>query len=94
MLASLFTVGVYLLGHLSRDLRQLGEQAKVESIKPVADFLFRALPDMESFNRTIEAVHQLPIPASEVGWAVLYGLGYATGLLICASYLFARRDFR
>jgi ABC-type transport system involved in multi-copper enzyme maturation permease subunit len=94
MLASLFTVGVYLLGHLSRDLRQLGEQAKTESVQPISDFLFRVLPDLESFNRTIEAVHQLPIPASEVAWSIVYGLGYATGLLIIASYLFARRDFR
>ncbi len=94
MLASLFTVGVYLLGHLSRDLRLLGEQAKSESVKPVADFLFQLLPDLESFNVTIEAVHQLPIPAAEVGWATLYGLGYATVLLILASYLFSRRDFR
>ena len=94
MLSSLFTIGVYLLGHLSRDLRQLGEQAETESLRPVADFLFRTLPDLESFNRTIEAVHQLPIPASEVGWAVVYGLGYATALLILASTLFARRDFR
>ena len=94
MLASLFTTGVYLLGHLSRDLRQLGEQAETESLRPVADFLFRTLPDLESFNRTIEAVHQLPIPASEVAWAVVYGLGYATALLILASTVFARRDFR
>ena len=94
MLASLFTVGVYVLGHLSRDLRMLGEQAKAESVRPVAEALFQVLPDLESFNVTIEAVHQLPIPAAEVGWATLYGLGYATLLLIVASTLFNRRDFR
>lgn len=94
MLASLFTVGVYLLGHLSRDLRQLGDQAKNESLKPVADFLFEVLPDLESFNVTTPAVHQLPIPPDETAAAVVYGLGYAVILLILASYLFARRDFR
>ncbi len=94
MLASLFTVGVYLLGHGSRDLRLLGDQAKNESVKPVANFLFEVLPDLESFNVSVQAVHQLPIPAGEVGWAVVYGLGYATVILFGASYLFARRDFR
>jgi ABC-type transport system involved in multi-copper enzyme maturation permease subunit len=94
MLASLFTVGVYLLGHLSRDLRLLGEQAQGELLRPIANFLFELLPDLESFNVTIQAVHQLPIPAAEVGWAVVYGSCYAAGLLICASYLFSRRDFR
>lgn len=94
MLASLFTVGVYVLGHLSRDLRQLGLQAQMDALKPIASFLFEVLPDLESFNVTTEAVHQLPIATSEVAWAVLYGLGYATGLLVFASYLFSRRDFR
>ncbi len=94
MLASLFTVGVYLLGHLSRDLRLLGEQSDAGAIKPVVSFLFEVLPDLESFNVTIAAVHQLPIPTGEVLWATAYGLGYATLLLFLASYLFARRDFR
>jgi ABC-type transport system involved in multi-copper enzyme maturation permease subunit len=94
MLASLFTVGVYLLGHGSRDLRLLGDQARSESLKPVANFLFEVLPDLESFNVTLQAVHQLPIPSNEVVWAVVYALGYATVLLAGASYLFARRDFR
>jgi ABC-type transport system involved in multi-copper enzyme maturation permease subunit len=94
MLASLFTVGVYLLGHLSRDLRQLGLQAQIDALKPIASFLFEVLPDLESFNVTTEAVHQLPIATSEVAWAVLYGFAYATGLLVFASYLFSRRDFR
>jgi ABC-type transport system involved in multi-copper enzyme maturation permease subunit len=94
MLASLFTVGIYLLGHLSRDLRQLGQQAEGESMAPVADFLFQVLPDLESFNVTIEAVHGLPIPAGEVGAAVVYALGYATLLLALAGYLFTKRDFR
>ncbi len=94
MLASLFTVGVYLLGHLSRDLRQLGEQADSESLKPVANFLFEILPDLESFNVTTPAVHQLPIPPGETVSAVVYGLGYTVLVLALASYLFARRDFR
>ena len=94
MLASLFTVGVYLLGHLSRDLRQLGEQADNGSLKPVANFLFEVLPDLESFNVTIPAVHQLPIPIEETAYAVVYGLGYTVLVLALACYLFARRDFR
>jgi ABC-type transport system involved in multi-copper enzyme maturation permease subunit len=94
MLSSLFAVGVYLVGHLSRDLRQLGQQADVEALKPVANVLFEVLPDLESFNVTIEAVHQLPIDPGQVAAAIVYGLGYATILLVLASYLFGRRDFR
>ena len=47
-----------------------------------------------STSHSPQAVHQLPIPAAEVAWAVVYGLGYAALLLFAASFLFARRDFR
>ena len=94
VLASLFTVGIYCLGHLSRDLRQLGAQGGSESLKPLANLLFELLPDLESFNVTTAAVHQLPISAGETLAAVVYGFGYAVLLLALASYLFARRDFR
>ncbi len=49
---------------------------------------------LEKFNVTIEAVHQLPIPAGEVAAAVVYAFGYATLVLAIGSYLFSRRDFR
>jgi ABC-type transport system involved in multi-copper enzyme maturation permease subunit len=94
MLASLFTVGIYLVGHLTRDLRQIGERADIEALAPIANALFWLLPDLESFNLTIEAVHHLPIPPSAVGWPVVYGFGYAVLVLFCASFIFARRDFR
>ncbi len=94
MLASLFTVGVYLLGHLTRDLYQLGSQATSDSVDLVATFLYRVLPDLESFNLTIQAVHGLEITAAEIWWPVLYGFGYATVILIAATMLFERRDFR
>jgi len=94
MLASLFTVGVYLLGHLSRNLRQLGDQADAEAVRPVVSFLFEVLPDLESFNVTLEAVHQLPISPDVVVTAIVYGLGYTVVLLVIASHLFSRRDFR
>jgi ABC-type transport system involved in multi-copper enzyme maturation permease subunit len=94
MLAALFSLGIYVLGHLSRDLRALGEQADLASVTAVATWIYRLLPDLESFNRTLEAVHGLPIPAADVGWPILYALGYTTTLLLGAVAVFQRRDFK
>ena len=94
MLASLFTVGIFVLGRLSRDLKQLGEQGDIEGLRTLASLLFRVLPDLESFNVSIQAVHGLPISHAEIGWAVVYGFAYAASLLCLAVLLFARRDFR
>ena len=46
------------------------------------------------FNVTTQAVHQLPIAASDIWMPVLYALFYATVLLGLGSIVFERRDFR
>ncbi len=94
MLASFFTLGIYMMGHLTRDLVQIGERAESASMQMVSKFLYRVLPDLESFNLSIQAVHQLPIAATDVLWPFLYGASYAAVLLYAATYLFARRDFK
>jgi len=94
MLAALFSLGVYVLGLLSRDLRALGEQADSAAVAQGATILYRVLPDLEMFNRSVEAVHQMPIPVEELGLATLYALLYSASLLIFAIMLFGRRDFK
>jgi Cu-processing system permease protein len=92
MLAAFFTLGIYALGHLSRDLYSLGQASDAPAVKQVATLLYRVLPDLESFNLSIQAVHGVAISGAEVGWAALYGVAYSIALLILASFIFHRRD--
>ncbi|HPG26810.1 MAG: ABC transporter permease [Spirochaetaceae bacterium] len=94
MLAGLFSVGLWLIGHLSRDFYALGQQAEDESVSRAASALFRVMPDLEVFNKTLEAVHGLPIPLAEVGMAGMYALGYTVSTLMLGAMIFARRDFK
>jgi len=94
MLASLFGAGFYVVGHLTRDLRELGAQSDSATVERVTAVLHRVLPDLEAFNATIEAVHGLPIAAAAVWQPLLYGVGYAAALLLLAAVVFERRDFR
>ena len=94
LLSSLFSVGIYMLGHLTRDLRQLGAQGDVEGFGTFAVVIHRVLPDLESFNLSLHAAHGLPISAAEIWLPVAYGIGYAAALLCVAAYVFERRDFR
>ena len=41
MLAALFTTGLYVLGHLSRDLRDIGARSEDETVRLVAKALYR-----------------------------------------------------
>jgi ABC-type transport system involved in multi-copper enzyme maturation permease subunit len=94
MLASFFTGGFYVAGHLTRDLKQLGSQGDVESVAQVARLLYRVLPDLESFNLTIQALHVLPVTPAEVWWPLAYGACYAVVVLILGSIVFQRKDFK
>ena len=94
MLAALFTVSLYVIGHLTSNLYRLAQQADLESTRTAAAWLYRVLPDLEIYNLTIQAAHGLPVSANEIWLPVSYGLGYVTVLLIAGSALFARRDLR
>lgn len=94
MLASFFTLGVYILGHLSRDLLHIGQRGEDEGLRMMTEVLYQVLPDLESFNLSVQAVHQLPISSGDVFWPVLYGAGYTLALLFIAGFIFERRDFK
>jgi len=94
MLAALFTIGLWLIGHLSRDLRALGQQSDLDSVSALSNFVFIVMPDFEVFNKTLEAVHGLPIAAGDIGLALIYGLGYTVCTLLLGSMIFSRRDFK
>lgn len=94
ILSGLFSIGLYLVGHLTRDLRELGIASGSESTANITQWLYRVLPDLESLNLSIQAVHGLPISAAEVGLALVYATAYIVGLLVLATLLFQRRDLR
>lgn len=94
MLASMFTLGIYVMGHLSRDLLQIGARSESLGLQKATRVIYELLPDLEMYNLSIQAVHQLPIAASEIYLPVLYGVGYVAALLFAASHIFERRDFK
>lgn len=94
MLASLFSAGLWLIGHLSRDLRTLGAQGDSEGMRRATEALYRVLPDLSAFDLTGHAARGLVIAASDVLVPLAYALGYATVVLVAATWIFERRDFR
>jgi ABC-type transport system involved in multi-copper enzyme maturation permease subunit len=93
-LAACYSVGLYLVGHLTRDLRALGAGSESEVFAQTTVWIHRVFPDLSALNRAIEAVHGLPIPAPEIGWALVAGVAWCLGFLLVAVVVFERRDFR
>jgi ABC-type transport system involved in multi-copper enzyme maturation permease subunit len=94
LLASFFSVGIWLVGHCTRDLRDVGANSLSDSVRHATAVFHRIMPDLESFNFSIEAAHGLAFAASDVWLPIVYGLGYIAILLVSAIALFERRDLR
>lgn len=93
IIATLMTFGVYLMGHISKDLIQLGIISKNPNILAITKNIYLILPDLERLNFRNEAVYGLLPSADVLITNALYSLVY-TGLLLGISILiFSRRQF-
>ena len=92
--ASFFTLAIFAIGHLADDIWLYGNKAESEVIRELAHQLYWILPNLEVFNLRPVAVHELPIPWTQVWSGALYGLGYTAAVLCCAMAVFHNRDLK
>jgi ABC-type transport system involved in multi-copper enzyme maturation permease subunit len=93
ILATLFSFGIYFMGHISKDLLKLGAITKNENIETLTKSLYLVLPNLERFNLKNDAVYGLLPASSELFSTLLYGILYVVFLLTLANLIFARRQF-
>jgi len=95
LLATLLTIAVYLMGHLSQDIVELGRLSENPGFQRVANGMYLILPDLERLNFRNEAVYGMALfPAPiELASHFVYGLLYIALLLTIAVFIFARRQF-
>ncbi|GAB4134409.1 MAG: ABC transporter permease subunit [Cyanobacteria bacterium J069] len=95
LLAILLTVGVYLMGHFSRDLVSLGTLSENPAIEQVTQGLYLLLPDLARLNLKNDAVYGLAAlpPAADLWANAAYGGLYTALLLAIATVIFSRRQF-
>lgn len=93
-LAGMFTVALWITGHLLSDLRAFGQHTDVTGLKPLLETLYWSLPNLDRLDFKADASAGRPIELARAGVAALYAALYSAGLLVAAMLLFQRRDFR
>jgi len=95
LLATLLTIGVYLMGHLSQDIVALGQLTESAAFQQVTNGMYLILPDLERLNFRNEAVYGMTLlpSAAELTGHLLYGLLYTALLLTISVLIFTRRQF-
>lgn len=93
ILATLLSFGVYLMGHFTRDLLELGKITENPGIEKITNTLFLILPDLERMNLKNEAVYNILPTTGELVSSLIYGILYIILLLLITITIFSRRQF-
>jgi ABC-type transport system involved in multi-copper enzyme maturation permease subunit len=93
-LAAMFTVALWIIGHLLADLRQFGHNADMPGLRAVTEALYWTLPNLDRLDLKGDAAAGVTIETARVLWAALYSMLYSGALMLGAMLLFQRRDFR
>lgn len=94
MLSAIFTLGVYVAGQFTGDLRHFNDIVNAPAAAMVARAAYYVLPDFAKFDVKLAVVHGLPVSAAYMASAALYALVYVAALLLGAAAIFGRRDFK
>ena len=92
-LGVIFTICIFVIGHLAGDLALLAQRLTGLSQQSV-NVLSMILPNLDLLNVKTQAANGLPIAPGFVVKASLYGFSYSAIAVFFASTLFARRDFK
>jgi ABC-type transport system involved in multi-copper enzyme maturation permease subunit len=94
LLSASFTLGLYIVGQFNADLRNFEAVVRSRAAARLARGVYHVVPDLSAFDVKIQVVHGLPVPAGYLAMTTAYGLLYITAILLVATFVFSRRDFK
>lgn len=93
LLATLFSFGIYLMGHFSTDLVKLGEISDNAGISWITENLYKILPDLSRLNFRNDVVYGVIPDGQTLLSSAIYGIVYIMLLQAIAIFILSRRQF-
>jgi Cu-processing system permease protein len=94
LLAVLFTLGVWVAGHFSADLKEFQTAVDSPAAAAVARAVYYLLPNLSALDVKNDVVHGLAIAWPALGYGVLAACVYVAVFLAASVAVFSRRDFK
>lgn len=91
-LSSLFTAGIWIIGHAMDDVRIAIQKIQNPWIQKVLEYLVKISPDLTVFDIKPELSHSIPLSLGQMGSAILYAVVFVTFVVLGACAVFAKRD--
>jgi ABC-type transport system involved in multi-copper enzyme maturation permease subunit len=92
-LSATMTIGIYIIGHLTSDLKTIAEKSHSQLTELMLTALYYVCPNLELLNVKGQAASGVLVEMGYQLTATAYGLLYAGILLTGACLVFQRRDF-
>jgi ABC-type transport system involved in multi-copper enzyme maturation permease subunit len=92
-LSAIFTLSIYVIGHISSDLVALGEKLPAKSTAFLLKAIYYILPNLSNFDIKGQVVHKVAIEPIYFLLTGTYAVVYITLLIATATFIFNKRDF-
>jgi ABC-type transport system involved in multi-copper enzyme maturation permease subunit len=92
-LSVLFTLAIYVIGHLTVDIKQVGAASENGLVKGLCSLCYYLLPNLENFNIRAEMVRNLSVSARFILYAIIYGVFYIVAVLLISILSMERKEF-
>jgi ABC-type transport system involved in multi-copper enzyme maturation permease subunit len=94
LLSAALTFGLYVAGHFNADLKNFDQIVSSQPTIWLARAAYHILPDLSAFDVKTEVVHGLAVPLGYIATTTAYAALYIGALLVGATLIFSRRDFK
>ena len=94
ILSAAFTFALFVAGRFSTDLRNFNQVIESPFANRLTTALYWILPNLSPFDVRSQVVHGQPVTAAYLALSAGYALLYVAALIVGASAIFARRDFK
>jgi ABC-type transport system involved in multi-copper enzyme maturation permease subunit len=94
MLSTMFTLGIYVAGFFSSDIREIGMVTHNPAMQATARAISYLLPNFRNFNVISAAAHGDAIPFTLIWQNTVYAALYVALVLMAASAVFSGRNLK
>jgi Cu-processing system permease protein len=94
ILSAAFTFGLFVAGRFSTDLRNFNQVIESPVANALTAALYWILPNLSPFDVRSQVVHGQPVTMTYIALSAGYAVLYIAALILAATAVFSRRDFK
>jgi len=93
-LSAIFSIAIYLIGHLTEELKLIGDNLQNFILKETISLFYYLLPNFDNFNVKGRVAYGLEVSGTYLSLVTLYGISYIAVMLFLSGMIFQKRDFK